>query len=255
MLALERRNLILEKLQEEKKVVVSELSQMFEVSEETIRRDLDRLEKDGLAIKSYGGAILNEDTSIDMPFNVRKKRNPSGKKVIAELISDLIEDGEHVILDASTTAVFIAKAMKQKKRMTVITNSLEIMIELSDVSEWNIICSGGSMKEGYLALVGPRANEGLGAFNVEKAIFSCKGIDMEKGVTDSNEHFTQAKQTMMSSARETILAVDYSKFGTVAFSKICNINKIDIVVTDKKPDSKWLDLFEELNIRCIYPEA
>ena len=86
MLAVERRNLILEKLQDEKKVVVSELSAIFGVSEETIRRDLDRLDREGLATKSYGGAILNENTSFDMPFIVRKKRNMQGKGVIAQLV-------------------------------------------------------------------------------------------------------------------------------------------------------------------------
>ena len=80
MLALERRNLILEKLQVEKRVVVSELSQLYDVSEETIRRDLDKLEKEGLAIKSYGGAVINEDVSIDLPFNVRKNQNVTGKQ-------------------------------------------------------------------------------------------------------------------------------------------------------------------------------
>ena len=85
MLALERRNLILEKLQAEKKVVVSELSQLYEVSEETIRRDLDKLEKEGLAIKSYGGAVINEDVSIDLPFNIRKNQNVSGKQKKAEI--------------------------------------------------------------------------------------------------------------------------------------------------------------------------
>lgn len=254
VLALERRNLILEKLQEEKKVVVSELSQLYNVSEETIRRDLDKLDKDGLATKSYGGAVINENTSIDMPFNVRKKRNVSGKQKIAELIAGLIEDGDHIILDASTTAVFIAKAIKNKEHLTIITNSIEIMIELSDVSEWNIISSGGSLKEGYLALVGPRAVEGLSAFNVEKAIMSCKGFDVEKGITDGNEQFSQAKQTMMKSAKKIILAVDSSKFDTVAFSKVCDVNQINIVVTEEKPNAKWLEVFDSLGIECLYPE-
>ena len=104
MLALERRNLILEKLQDEKRVVVSELSQMYGVSEETIRRDLDKLEKEGLAIKSYGGAVINEDVSIDLPFNVRKNQNVVGKQKMAEIVASLVHDGEHLLLDASTTA-------------------------------------------------------------------------------------------------------------------------------------------------------
>ena len=156
MLALERRNLILEKLQEEKRVVVSELSQLYNVSEETIRRDLDKLEHEGYAIKSYGGAVINENMSIDMPFNVRKNRNVLGKQKIAELVAGMIHDGDQIMLDASTTAVFIAKAIKDKERLTVITNSIEIMIELADVSGWTIISTGGTMKEGYLALLGDR---------------------------------------------------------------------------------------------------
>ena len=115
MLALERRNLILEKLQAEKRVVVSELSQLYDVSEETIRRDLDKLEKEGLAIKSYGGAVINEDVSIDLPFNVRKNQNVTGKQKMAELAASLVKDGDHIFLDASTTAVFVAKALKEKE--------------------------------------------------------------------------------------------------------------------------------------------
>ena len=84
MLALERRNLILEKLQTEKRVVVSELSQLYDVSEETIRRDLDKLEKEGFATKSYGGAVINENVSIDLPFNIRKNQNVAGKQKMAE---------------------------------------------------------------------------------------------------------------------------------------------------------------------------
>ena len=153
MLALERRNLILEKLQAEKKVVVSELSQLYGVSEETIRRDLDKLEKEGLATKSYGGAVIKEDVSIDLPFNIRKNQNVSGKQKMAEITASLVQEGDHIFLDASTTAVFVAKALKEKERLTVITNSMEILLELSDVSGWNIISTGGVMKEGYLSLI------------------------------------------------------------------------------------------------------
>ena len=154
MLALERRNLILEKLQTERRVVVSELSQLYEVSEETIRRDLDKLEKEGLATKSYGGAVINENVSIDLPFNIRKNQNVGGKQKMAEIVAEMVQDGDHIFLDASTTAVFIAKALKDKERLTVITNSMEILIELSDVSGWNIISTGGVMKGG---------NEGSGS--------------------------------------------------------------------------------------------
>ena len=116
MLAVERRNMILEKLQDERKVVVSELSTLFDVSEETIRRDLDKLDRQGLAIKSYGGAVLNENSGLDMPFNVRKKRNIRGKQEIADIVSSLVQEDEHIFVDPSTTAVAIVKALKSKKK-------------------------------------------------------------------------------------------------------------------------------------------
>ena len=252
MLAVERRNLILEKLQDEKKVVVSELSTLFDVSEETIRRDLDKLDKEGLAIKSYGGAVLNENTSLDMPFNVRKKRNMKGKKIIGDIVSELVQEGEHIIVDPSTTAVAIVKALKSRKKLTVITNSIEVLIELSDVSGWDIISTGGTLRENYLALVGPKATDVINSFNADKVILSCKGMDLEKGLTDSNEMFSQVKQTMLRSAKQKILAADYTKFNKVAFSKICEMDDIDMVVTDIRPSEEWMKYFEEKGIECLY---
>lgn len=252
MLAVERRNLILEKLQDEKKVVVSELSILFDVSEETIRRDLDRLDKEGLAVKSYGGAVLNENASLDMPFNVRKKRNMKGKKLIGDLVSSLVQEGEHIIVDPSTTAVAIVKALKSRKHLTVITNSIEVLIELSDVSGWDIISTGGTLRENYLALVGPKATDVINSFHADKVILSCKGLDMEKGLTDGNEMFSQVKQTMLKSAKQRILAIDQTKFDKVAFSKICELDGIDMVVTDIRPSDEWMQYFEEKGIECLY---
>lgn len=254
MLALERRNLILEKLQEEKRVVVSELSQIYGVSEETIRRDLEKLETEGYAIKSYGGAVINENNSIDMPFNVRKKRNVARKQKIAEQVAELIRDGDRIMLDASTTAVFIAKAIKDKKRLTVITNSIEIMIELSDVSGWTIISTGGIMKEGYLALLGSLAEDSMNLYYADKAFVSCKAFDMEKGIMDSQELFAHAKQVMMNAARESILAVDHSKFDNTAFVRVGNIRNLTTIVTDVKPSGEWLEYFRRHNLKCCYPE-
>ncbi len=254
MLAAERKNLILEKLQEEKKVVVNELSVLFGVSEETIRRDLDKLDKEGLAIKGYGGAVLNESNSVDMPFSIRKKRNMDGKRKIAAMIAGIVNDGDHVFIDPSTTGVAIASALKVKKRLTVITNSIEVLTELADVSGWDIISTGGTMRENYLALVGARATDSVLSFNADKAIISCKGLDMKKGLTDGNELFSQVKAAMLDSSKTHILAVDYTKFDQVAFSQICDITRIDMVVTDEKPSDEWIAFFRESGIELKYAE-
>ena len=252
MLAIERRNEILEKLQREKRVIVSELSQHYEVSEETIRRDLEKLESEGLAVKSYGGAVLNENTNIDLPFNIRKNQNVAGKQKIAELLKGMIHDKERLMLDASSTAVFITKAIKDKENMTVITNSIEIVIELSDTAGWHVLSTGGLSKEGSFALVGPQTEHMLNHYHVDKAIISCKGLDLEAGATDSDENLAKTKQTMLSSAKQRILAMDYSKFDEIAFTAICKLEDFDIIVTDQKPEEKWLHKFRELGIECVY---
>ena len=255
MLAAERRNLILDKIYEEKKVLVSELSREFEVSDETIRRDLEKLEEEGHVIKGYGGAVINEKiSSIDLPFNVRRMANPSGKELIAELVARELEEDDHIILDASTTAVFIAKAIKRFKRLTVITNSIENLIELADMSDWEIISTGGSLKANSMSLTGSRASKGFREYNVDKVFMSCKGISLDKGITDGNELSSALKNDMMSASTQVYLAVDSTKFDRVAFSKICDIQQLYAVITDIKPDEGFINYFEQHGVRMIYPQ-
>lgn len=213
MLAIERRNEILEKLQTDRRVVVSELSQIYEVSEETIRRDLDKLVNDGYAIKSYGGAVINENMNIDLPFNIRKNRNVIGKQRIAELVAKIVQDGDSIMLDASSTAVYIAKGLKDKKNLTLITNSMEIVIELLDMSDWRVLSTGGVSREGSFALVGTQTNRMLQSYHADKAIISCKGLDMAAGLTDSDELLADNKRTMLEMPRSASLQLTAVSLG------------------------------------------
>lgn len=255
MLAIERRNEILARLQEEGKVVVSDLSQRYHVTEETIRRDLEKLEQEGLAKKTYGGAVLNESFNTDLPYTVRKKANVDGKQMIAEKIAAMIEDGDHIMLDASSTALFIAKRMKDKKNITVITNSVEILLELSDRTGWKILSTGGRLKEGGLALVGYQAERMISTFHVDYAIFSCKGIDIEHGLTDANESDAQIKKMISKAAEKKILAVDHSKFNKISFTQVCELSEIDMIVTDTEPTEEWKQAFAAAEITLMYGQT
>lgn len=254
MLAIERRNAILEKLQAERRVVVSELSILYDVSEETIRRDLEKLENEGYVIKSYGGAVLNENANLDLPFNIRKNKNVVGKQKIADIISQTIHDGDFIFLDASSTAVAIAKNIKSKKSLTIITNSLEIAIELLDVPDCKVISTGGEIVSTAFGLVGHVTDKTIRSYYVDKAIISSKGFDLEKGFTDSDERHANNKRSMLESARVKILAIDSSKFDRVSFAKIGDLRDITMIVTDAKPEDRWLKKFAEFNVDCIYPE-
>ena len=145
MLAIERRNAITSRLNMDGKVIVTDLAQEFGVTEETIRRDLEKLDNEGLAKKTYGGAVANKSLNIDLPSSVRKRANVELKQRIAEKIALMINDGDYVMADASSTAMFVIKCIKHKKNITLITNSVEILYELSDHNDWNILSTGGSL--------------------------------------------------------------------------------------------------------------
>lgn len=253
MLAIERRNEILERLQIEKRVIVSELSRTYQVSEETIRRDLERLENDGLVTKSYGGAVLNEHSIFDLPFNVRKKKQVREKQKIAGLIADLVQNGEALMLDASSTSVYTAKALREKREeLTVITNSVEIVVELFNAPKWTVISTGGISREDSFALHGPVTERVVQSYHVDKAVISCKGLSLEYGLTDSDEQAASSKRAMLRSAKERILAADSSKFDEVAFTKIAEWGDITSLVTDQEPPDPWLRELERMGIQCIY---
>lgn len=251
MLAIERKNEILATLQKEQRVLVSELSQKYQVTEETIRRDLEKLEKEGFVKKTYGGAVLNKNTNLDLPFRIREKTNKEEKQTIARLVVELIEDGDSLMLDSSSTSLMIARNLKQFKKLTVITNSVEILLELSRSKDIQVISTGGILRDSSLSLGGKIAEKALRKFNVDKVILSCKGMSIEKGITDSNEMEAELKSTMRECGKTTIWAIDSSKFDKVSFVRFMDLAEGDIVVTEKKVEEKWLNYFEEKKITLI----
>lgn len=252
MLAIERRNAILAKLNAQGKVIVTDLSREFDVTEETIRRDLEKLDNEGLAKKTYGGAVVNQNLNIDLPFNVRKRANVELKQKIAEKIAEMIHDGDYIMLDASSTAIYVTKCIADRKNITLITNSVEIMLELADKSDWNILSTGGSLKKGALSLVGASAERMIRGFHVDLAVCSSKGIDLNMGVTDSNEKDSEIKRAIFGAANRKILAVDSTKFDKISFVHVCDMADIDVVVTDSQPSERWIEHFKDKDVELVY---
>jgi len=251
MLAAERRNEILDMLKEEGRVIVGELSKKYEVTEETIRRDLEKLEQEGVAERTYGGAVMKMNEKEELPFLVRKRTNVEAKKRIAVKICDYINDGDRIMLDASTTALFIAKQLKPKKNITIITNSIEILLELSNMKDWKVLSTGGSLRTGALSLVGHQAERMIDNFHVDKVIMSCKGVDLLHGFSDSNEADAEIKKRMLIAADYRIMAVDGAKFDHRAFTRIVGINGIDMVATDAHLREEWQEKFKEYRIKVV----
>ena len=214
----------------------------------------DKLEKEGYATKTYGGAILGNSTKTDLSHAIRSKTNVEFKNQIADLVCQMVDDGDHLMIDDSSTALFCAKKLRDKKNLTIITNSVELVVELANVETWSILLTGGRLKAESLALVGSQCEKYLGNYHVDKVFVSCKGLDREAGVTDSNELNAQAKQAMLRAGRQKILVVDSSKIDKVSFVNITPVSGIEAVVTNARPSEAWLRYLEDQGVRCIYPK-
>ena len=253
MLPIERKNEILSRLMIDGKVVVSDLSARFGVTEETIRRDLDKLEQEGLAKKTYGGAVKTENLSIELPYTIRQKTNVDAKKQIAELIATRIEDGDSILLDASTTALYTVKSIFNKENITILTNSVQILLDAPPKSTWSILSTGGILNGDSLYFSGRQVEEIADRYRMKYAILSCKGIDMESGLSDASIRSADIKRAFLRGASKVILAVDATKFGRTAMVKIADFSHIDTVVTDVEPSPAWKQFFREKGIELIYP--
>lgn len=252
MLAIERRREILARLSSDGKVIVAELAKDFGVTEETVRRDLEKLDAEGLASKIYGGAVSRKSAALDLPYNVRVAVNVEEKERISDIAADFIKDGDRLMLDSSSTDIYIVRKLKSKKNLTIITNSVKILLELADKPDFTVLCTGGSLKEGSLSLIGSSAEKMISSYHVDAAIVSCKGVDMALGVTDSNELDGQIKQAMFASADKKILALDCAKFDNKSFVKLCDTRDLDMIITDRSPGTQWETYCAENGIELIY---
>ncbi|MCM3671888.1 DeoR/GlpR family DNA-binding transcription regulator [Mesobacillus maritimus] len=247
MLVAERQRKIVELVNEKLSIRVSELSKIFSVTEETIRRDLEKLEKENLLMRSHGGAVSLEKDQSETSYLEREITNASEKKAIALEAISLIEPGDQIVLDASTTAWYMAKELPDMP-LTVLTNSIKVAIELSRKEQIRVISTGGTLLSQSLSYVGPLAERSLSMYHVNKAFLSCKGVHLDKGLSDFNELQALLKKQMMEISDETVLMVDSSKFGTRSFSQIAPLASIDAVITDSYLDDQLRRQLDEKNI-------
>lgn len=252
MFAIERRRKIISLLEEKNSVMVPELSKTFHITEETIRRDLEKLEKEGLLKRTHGGAVAAENTNMELPLKIREVTNTDNKQAIGIRVAEFIEDGDTIAMDSSTTALQVAKHIKSKKRITVITNSMNIVYELANVKDIAVISTGGNLRQSSMGFVGHLTEESIKKYNVDKAIISCKGVDIGREVTESNEAEAQVKRTMVEAADKVFLLVDSTKFNKISFVNMLRFEQIDTIVTDKKLSEEWEQHVASKNIRLIY---
>jgi len=251
MLAVTRRSKIMEIMMEQGSARVADLSQQFQVTEETIRRDLERLANGGYVQKTYGGAVLIAADQPERPFATRSTERMEEKRAIARLAVQFIEPEDVIVLDASTTALQIAKNLPPVEELVVVTNAVGVVTELAHRPGVRVLCTGGILRGKSLSFVGPLAGQALHKYNINKAFLSCQGVTVEDGATDVNEQEARVKNEMMKVARESFLLVDNSKFGVTAFATIAQVADFDRVITDGRAPAETMEKIRGLGVEVL----
>ncbi len=229
-----RRKKILERIKETGEVLVTDLSRDFEVSEVTIRNDLEHLERKNLLIRARGGAIHSENNvGIDQRVAEKNKIHTEEKIAIGKKAALLVNDGDTIIIDSGSTTAEIARNMGNIKQLNVITNALNIANALMAYPSINVIIPGGYLRQNSMSLVGPLAEKNLRGFYVDKLFLSTDGFDTRQGIFTPNIDEAHLNSIMIEIAKEVILVTDSSKFKRKSLAFICTIDKITTVVTDE----------------------
>lgn len=252
MSAKDRQSQILQIALNEKKLTVSSLSSLLHVTEETIRRDLEKLELDGFITRTFGGAILNDRSQVDLiHFYKRSKEHLEEKQKIARHALPLLVDKATIAVDSSTTVMETIKLLKYRKNLTVLTNSTEVLQELA-LTDINVVSTGGEFNKSTLSLQGELTKYVIRQYHVDILIMSCRGLDFESGVLDSNENEAEIKKVFLEQASQVALLVDSSKFNHKAFVKLTDWKYVDYIITDKEPSLSWKEFFNAQDIELIF---
>lgn len=236
----------------EKRVIVSELSKQFEVTEETIRRDLEKLEKEGLVARTYGGAVLNVgDAVIRVNYDRRAQTNVEEKRSIARMAADLIpRNGAAIGADSSSTVMETIRLISGREDLLLMTYSANVLRELAD-TKIKIMSTGGFLNKKSYSFQGVIARNTIQGYNMDVALVSCKGLQLGSGAFDSDEDEAEIKRLMVERSQKVYLLADHTKFGKVAFTKLFGLDQIDAIITDREPPAEWLEWFAANNVQLI----
>ena len=249
MLKTERQKIILELLQKEKNVKVRDLKERFEVSDETVRRDLNELEKHGVLRCVHGGAVYNSPMTHEYAVDQRIKHNQQEKEAICRRAAELVEDGSSVAIEASTTTLFLGNYLTLKNNLTVITNSIYLANTLVGNPTNRVKLVGGDLWVKDQKVMGADAEAGFVNYHVDIAFFSVSGISPDLGIFEFTEIERDLTRAVMKSAETRILLNDITKYDCKAFCKIAGIEDIDEIVTDWHVSNEMTAPYEKLGIR------
>ena len=253
MLAADRLREIVDRVQSQSSVRVVDLAQRFGVSGETIRRDLEQLEREGLIRRVYGGAVDAQQHAVRL-YRERELHRMAEKRAIGCLAASLVQDGDALIIDVGTTVRAFCDFLGGRRDLTVLTPSLQAAQAIKAATNARVLVTGGELQDDEAYLVGPAAEAMLAQYYANRAFISVGGISLDVGLTDFNEAEVQVRKTILRRAEQIVVLADSSKLGVRALSVICGLEKMDILVTDSQIHPDVRAQLEEVGVEVMVAE-
>ncbi|MFU2014063.1 DeoR/GlpR family DNA-binding transcription regulator [Peribacillus butanolivorans] len=250
MLPLERQKKIIELLTIKKVMKIAELTEELKVSIETLRRDLNFLTKQGKIEKIYGGVKLVKSQFGESTIDERMFSQLKEKEMIAQKCSEYINDGDCIYIDSGSTTYQIAKYIKQKKKLTVITSSIPVVNELIN-SDIELLIIGGKVRQNEQSIVAFDYLFNFSELNISKAFICASGITIEKGISDYNLDEANTRKKIIELSKEVYVAADSTKFGKDVTIGIASLDKIDYIITDHHLHKDFINTYKEMNTNLI----
>jgi DeoR family transcriptional regulator, aga operon transcriptional repressor len=247
----ERRRLILQKLQRDGRVLVAALARELSISPVTVRNDLNALAKEGLILRAHGGAVKAESALVDREVGEKVRLHSEQKLAIAAKGASLVRSDQCLILDSGSTTTAIAKSIRSLRNLTVITNALNIAVELIDSPGVEVILTGGLLRRNSLSVVGHLAEDALSGLTADLLFLGVDGVDLQFGYTTPNLLESRVNQQMIKIAKETVVVADSSKFGRRSLAVICGIERAQKVITDSGIEQRYVRELEALGVEVL----
>lgn len=248
MLAITRRDVIREQLKEHKSIQITELSDLLDVTRETIRRDLRAMEKDGELIRTHGGAYILDGVQNDLDLSTRQFLRVSEKEIIASKCEKLIQNGDYIFLDGSSTCWFIARSIMHRN-LAVLTTSLEIINLLSASTSVKLFVVGGEYSPATKSFGESSAIWCMEHYHVDKSFISCRSVSLNAGLTDTNDTDAMLHKLALDHAHESYLAIDSSKLNRDSFAEIAPLTSLDGIILDGPFPEDWISYLTAHHIR------
>ncbi len=255
MLTLERQEEILEILNKNKSATVDYLAKALYVSGATIRRDLKEMEKQGMIVRSHGGAMPFKSSSVETSFLVREQKDTTAKRKIASLAVRLIKNGDSIFVDSSSTTSYVMELLKDFTNLTVTTTGIRNATILSSTDSVKIYIAGGLVSNHSNSISGTDTMDYISRIHADIAILSCTGISLETGVNDASIEQAKLKQRMRKNSTKVAILADSTKFGKTFMCHDFDFDEIDYLITEKIPPIEFVEAISQTKCKLIVPES